>query len=107
MLSYFAKLYYTFMLNVKNVRDYTCGYRAYKYSAVSKAKEKYRDKLVTQSSFACMMEVLYKISKIGAKFDEVPFVLRYDNKGGQSKMRVFKTIFNSLITALKLKLGII
>ena len=49
------------------------------------------------------MELLYKIYLVGAKFEEVGFELRYDNKCGKSKMNVLKTAERSLITAIKLK----
>ena len=50
-----------------------------------------------------MMELLYKLYKSGATFDEVPFSLYYDDKEGASKMRILKTIKDSFITALKLR----
>lgn len=103
-LSWGARVYYTMVLGVKNVKDYTCGYRAYTYQIIAKAEEKYGDKFVEHRSFACMMEVLYKLSLIGARFQEVPFELRYDNKEGESKMRLAKTIRESLVTALNLRM---
>lgn len=102
-LSNGAGVYYKLVLNVKNVRDYTCGYRVYKYEIIDKAFSEYGDAFVEKKTFACMMEVLYKLYKLGAVFDEVPFVLRYDNKEGESKMRIMKTIKDSLITALSLR----
>ncbi|MCR4717270.1 MAG: glycosyltransferase [Lachnospiraceae bacterium] len=102
-LSNGAGVYYKLVLNVKNVKDYTCGYRVYKYSIIDKAINKYKDKFVEKQTFACMMEVLYKLYKIGAVFDEVPFTLRYDNKEGASKMRIMKTIKDSLLTSLSLR----
>ncbi|MBQ7541058.1 MAG: glycosyltransferase family 2 protein [Clostridia bacterium] len=103
-MSWGAKVYYSLLLGVKNVRDYTCGYRAYTYDILEKAYQKYGDNLVERRSFACMMEALYKLSLIGARFDEVPFELRYDHKEGESKMRVLKTAKDSLSTALNLRL---
>lgn len=104
-LSFGARLYYTLVLGVKNVRDYTCGYRVYTYQAIHSAKEKYGNKFITMRSFSCMMEVLYKLYVNGATFDEVPFVLRYDCKEGESKMRIVKTISDSLFTALNLRIN--
>ncbi|MBQ7595778.1 MAG: glycosyltransferase family 2 protein, partial [Clostridia bacterium] len=89
---------------VKNVKDYTCGYRAYTYDIIKKAKEKYGDKFVERRTFACMMEVLYKINLLGADFAEVPFELRYDHKEGESKMHIVKTVKDSLITAANLRI---
>lgn len=102
-LSYGALFYYSIVLKVRNVKDYTCGYRLYSHAIIQKAFEKYGENFVTERSFACMMEVLYKLSRISAKFGEVPFELRYDDKRGASKMRILKTTFNSIIVALKLR----
>ncbi len=103
-MSWGAKAYYTMMLNIKNVKDYTCGYRMYTYDIIEKAINRYGKNFVENRSFACMMEVLYKLSRIGAEFDEVPFELRYDNKEGESKMRIANTVQESLKTAFELRL---
>lgn len=103
-MSWGAKQYYSLLLGVKNVRDYTCGYRAYTYDILQRAYEKYGDQLVERRTFACMMEVLYKLSLTGAQFAEVPFELRYDHKEGESKMRIFRTAKDSLATAFSLRI---
>ena len=98
-----ARVFYTAVLHVKNVKDYTCGYRVYTYEIIKKARGVYGDKFVEMKTFSCMMEVLYKLSLVGAKFDEVPFELRYDNKLGESKMRVLRTVKDSITTAFRLR----
>lgn len=102
-MSDMAKLYYSFVLKVPGVKDYTCGYRLYTYSIIEKLVEKYGEDPIVEKSFACMMELLYKIYTVGATFDETGFELRYDFKQGQSKMNVIKTMKKSLTTAVKLK----
>lgn len=102
-LSLGARFYYQIVLHIKGVRDYTCGYRIYGYDILQKAKKTYGCKLVENKSFACMMEVLYKLYKVGAEIGEVGFVLRYDNKEGQSKMNFKQTIKDSFISALKIR----
>lgn len=102
-MSWGARAFYSAILGVKNVKDYTCGYRAYTYSIIQKAQKTYGGKFVERRSFACMMEALYKLSLIGAKFAEVPFELRYDHKQGESKMRIFKTVKESIGTAIHLR----
>ena len=101
-----AKLYYSMMLHVPNVKDYTCGYRVYTYAALKAAYSKYGPKLVTMRTFSCMMEILYKLHKSGCRFSEVPFSLYYDDKAGASKMKVLRTVKDSLLVALQLRLGI-
>lgn len=98
-----ARLFYTFVLRVKNVKDYTCGYRVYTYDIIAKANEIYGEQFVEMKTFACMMEVLYKLSLCGANFSEIGFELRYDNKQGESKMRILKTVKDSISTALRLR----
>ena len=39
-----------------------------------------------------MADVLLKLRKQGVVFGEAPLRLRYDLKGGESKMQVFRTI---------------
>ena len=103
LMSDMAKLYYSFVLRVPGVKDYTCGYRIYTYQIIQKLVDKFGAEPVTEKSFACMMELLYKIYLVGGKFGEVGFTLRYDNKQGESKMKVIKTVQKSLFTAVKLR----
>ena len=103
-LSDIAKIYYEKVLNINGVKDYTCGYRIYTYNIINKVIESFGKEVVKEKSFACMMELLYKISRVNAKIDEVPFELRYDNKNGTSKMKVFTTMRRSITTAISLQL---
>lgn len=98
-----AKLYYSMILRVPGVKDYTCGYRVYTRAAIAKGLEKYGDRLVENRSFACMMELLYKLYRSGCTFSEVPFILYYGDKNGDSKMNIWKTVHDSLFTAISLR----
>lgn len=102
-MSDMAKVYYSMMLKVPGVKDYTCGYRVYSYACIKRLIDKFGKEPIEEMSFACMMEFLYKIYLAGATFDEVGFELRYDNKQGESKMKVFTTMRKSLSTAFKLR----
>lgn len=103
-----AKCVYSTILKVTNVKDYTCGYRLYKRSILEKLIEKFGEKIIEETGFTCMVEVLYKLYICGAVFAEVPFELRYDLKKGASKMNVMKTSFNSIkfLITLKEKLNV-
>ena len=102
-LSDMAKHYYSCVLRVPGVRDYTCGYRLYKRGIIEKLVAKFGDEPVKEKSFACMMELLYKLYLSGATFSEVGFELRYDKKLGDSKMSVGSTMRNSLSAAWRLR----
>lgn len=102
-MSDMAKHYYSMVLRVPNVKDYTCGYRMYTYDIIEKLVGEFGKDPIVEKSFACMMELLYKLYIVGAQFGETGFELRYDNKKGESKMHVFTTMKKSLTTALKLR----
>lgn len=102
-LSDMAKIYYSIVLRVPGVKDYTCGYRLYKLDCIKRLREVFGEEPIQEKSFACMMEFLYKLHLSGTTFDEVGFELRYDKKQGDSKMRVSSTIKNSLFSALRFR----
>ncbi len=106
LLSDFARAYYTIIFHIPQVRDYTCGYRIYSYRCLKHGAEQFGEQFITQRSFSCMMELLYKLYLSGCQFDEIPFVLHYDNKKGESKMTVFRTVKDSLLTAIRLRFNL-
>jgi dolichol-phosphate mannosyltransferase len=73
---------------VRGVWDYTCGYRAYRVSVLKKAAMRYGDRLIAESGFACMVELLLKLNSLGARFAEIALQLRYDQKPTETKMGV-------------------
>ena len=103
IISDLARFWYTIMLKIPNTRDYTCGYRLYTYDIIDKALKKYGERIITKASFACMMELLYKLYLCDGKVSEIPFLLEYDKKVGTSKMKILKTTKDSLITTLKIR----
>lgn len=102
-MSDMAKLYYSMVLKVPGVKDYTCGYRLYTLNSIQRMVDRFGENPIKEKSFACMMELLFKLYLTGTKFDEVGFELRYDKKQGESKMKVLTTMRKSLSTAWKLR----
>ena len=98
-----ARLVYETLLGVKNVRDYTCGYRLYSRKSLELLQKGFGDQMIEESGFTCMAEVLYKMNLCGVRFTEVPFTLHYDFKEGESKMKVLKTAVNSLKLTFRLR----
>ena len=88
-------------LPVKGARDYSCGYRAYRGSVLARAFETHGDNLITEAGFVSSAEVLLKLAYLPSRVAEVPLVLRYDLKGGASKMNITDTIrrYLRMITA--------
>ncbi|HSI63773.1 MAG TPA: glycosyltransferase [Candidatus Saccharimonadia bacterium] len=80
------------ILPFRNVRDYSTGFRVYRASVISRLVQQFGDQLVEVSGFACMLELLAKLRLIGANVVEIPYTLRYDQKVGVSKLRLFRTL---------------
>lgn len=102
-LSFFRKLtgflagsLFIVFAHLRGVRDYTCGYRAYKASILKKGIAHYGDRFIEENGFSCMVEILLKLKIFNPVFTEVPMILRYDLKIGASKMKVWQTIKNTL-----------
>ncbi|WP_193370349.1 glycosyltransferase family 2 protein [Pelagibius marinus] len=70
------------------IREFTCGYRAYRAKCVKEALNLYGNRFIQlkEFGFVCTLEKLLKLRLLGAKLIEVPFVLRYDMKRGESKL---------------------
>jgi len=88
LISRCANIFMKVFFPVKNVKEYSCGYRAYRAQVMKTAIDYYGNNFIQLRGlgFTCTLEKLIKLSLIGARFAEVPFVLRYDKKVSQSKM---------------------
>lgn len=82
---------------IAGVKDYTCGFRAYRGAELKRALQAYGDRLVEERGFTCMAEILIKLRSVGVRVAEVPLVLRYDLKSGRSKMKVLRTIMRYFV----------
>ncbi len=98
VLSYGARWLFALRLHLKGVRDYTCGFRAYHAKTIQRAFDTYGDQLITRAGFACTDEILVKIARMEPlpRIEEVPFILRYDRKMGESKLELMKTVRETL-----------
>jgi len=81
------------LFRLRGVRDYTCSFRLYSRSALTRAHERYGDSFIRERGFVCQAELLIHLARTGARIGEVPLTLRYDQKRGRSKMRVASTIW--------------
>lgn len=93
VLSHSAGRFLRIARPIPGVRDYSCGFRAYRVGALQAAQTRYPAGIVTTSGFACMVELAFRLAAAGCRFEEVPLLLRYDRKQGSSKMRVARTIW--------------
>ncbi len=105
-MSFAASILFRIVFPIPGVKDYTCGYRAYRAIALRKAFAFYRDEFVNQEGFQCMVDILLKLRRLPLRFCEVPITLRSDRKGGKSKMKVFKTAVRTLLLLLRRRVGL-
>jgi dolichol-phosphate mannosyltransferase len=103
--SWAAGLLFRIMVGFEGIKDYTCGFRAYRVDMLRKTINVYGDKFITQKGFGCMVEVLLKVAGQSATMNEIPMILRYDLKQGESKMNVKKTRRQTLKLLLEYKTG--
>lgn len=94
------------LVPIRGVRDFTCGYRAYRAGVIQRAVQRWGDRFITETGFAAMVDILLKLRLMdNVSMTELPFVLRYDLKPGASKMRVGSNIAASLRLALRRAAG--
>ncbi|RJS87734.1 glycosyltransferase family 2 protein [Candidatus Bathyarchaeota archaeon] len=102
-LSWGLRFFVKFMLGIP-VRDVSSGYRCIRVSSIKRIMEKYGfERFVEARGFEVQLELLYKLFLNGAKIVEVPFILDYSLKKGESKLKIRRTIFGYLRTILKLR----
>lgn len=90
------------MFPIDGLQEYTSGYRVYRAEILHRALATYGGNFVQLKGlgFTCTLEKLVKLKMLGATFAEEPFVLRYDQKTGESKMVASITTFGYVTMAL-------
>jgi len=80
-------------LPIPGVRDYSCGYRAYRLSILAQGTRLYGPNIIKSQNFSGMVELLLKVAPFAEHVTEVPLKLHYELKKGASKMRIGATIW--------------
>ncbi len=91
LLSWGASAIVSLVRPIPGVRDYSCGFRAYRAAVLAWAFERYGDRFVRERGFGCMVELAERL-RGHARFAEVPFVLHYEEKRSASTIRIWPTI---------------
>lgn len=90
---------------MRGVRDYTCGYRAYRADVIKRLIDQHGKEFISERGFSCMVDILLRLRENDLVFTEVPLVLRYDLKPGLTKMKVLQTVFDTLKLLVRRRLG--
>lgn len=97
-----AMCFFKIFFPIKNLNDYSSGFRAYRVNTIREAQNRWRD-LITTNGFDCMAEIAAKFSRMGIRAGEIPLILNYELKEGESKMKVARTVrgYFSLLTKVR------
>ena len=97
ILSVGAALLFKIFFPIKNVRDYTSGFRAFKVKKIRNISKKTKN-FFSETGFSASADILLKLYsfKKELNFQELPINLRYDLRQGRSKMKILKTIYLNL-----------
>ncbi len=102
IISYGANLFMRMVFGIDGVKDYSCGFRAYRLSVIRDAVRIFGNNFLQLRGlgFTSTLETIVKLKLLGCRFAEVPFVLRYDQKASESKMVSSITTLGYLMMAL-------
>jgi len=97
-----ANLFMSVVFPIPNVRDFSCGFRAYRAEVIQDAVEVFGNDFVQLRGlgFTSTLEMVVKLHLLGCRCAEVPFELRYDQKESASKMVGSITALGYLIMAV-------
>ncbi|MCA9255905.1 MAG: glycosyltransferase [Phycisphaerales bacterium] len=103
LLSWGAGLYMKVLFPIRGLRDYSCGYRAYRWETLKRAIDVYGNRFIERKDlgFSCTLEKVVKLDLLGARFGEVAHYLYYDRKKSASKMASLPTTWGYLLLAIK------
>jgi dolichol-phosphate mannosyltransferase len=102
LISAGANIFMRIVFPVPGVREYSCGFRAYRGRVIQQAIAVWGNGFIQLKGlgFTGTLEKLIKLHLLGARFAEVPFVLRYDQKVSDSKMITSVTTLGYMVMAM-------
>ena len=100
-ISHAANIFMKVLFTVPGLRDYSCGFRAYRGKVLQDAIRIFGNNFIQLRGlgFTSTLETVVKLDLLGCRFAEVPFVLRYDQKKSASKMVSSLTTLGYMIMA--------
>jgi len=101
-ISFSANIIFRFLFDVK-VLTLSSFYRAYKVDLIRTIKSKY-PKIISESGYISMIEILIKCINLKATIIEVPMILYSGQRNGKSKMKIFKIFISYILFIFKNKI---
>ncbi len=102
LVSLLANVFMRIVFPIRGIRDCSSGYRVYRGEVIQDAIQIYGDSFIQLRGlgFTSTLETIIKLYLLGCRFNEIPFVLRYDQKQGDSKMVTSSTTLGYLTMAI-------
>ena len=101
IMSRVANGLFRILFPIDGTRTYTNGFRAYRGAMLKRLEQRWENRLIEEAGFAGGTELFLKARALGAKVTEIPFDLHYENRGGESKIRIGRTIATYLTLATR------
>jgi len=79
------------------VKDITSGFRCFRADLIKRLCDTFGSRIIESNGFEASLELLFKTVHSGGFVDEVPILLDYGRKGGDSKMHLFSTVVSYLV----------
>lgn len=99
-----ANYFMHLLFPIKNVKDYTIFFRAYRIGIIRKVSDYFgKYGLIQSKGFVANAEFLIKLSLFTCRIEEIPFVYNYAKKIGKSKINVLRTINEYFVLTSYLK----
>lgn len=97
-----ANIFMKILFGMPGIKDFSCGFRAYRGRLVRDSVRIFGNSLLQMRGFGftSTLEIIVKLHLLGARFAEVPFGLRYDQKASESKMVSSTTMIGYFVMAL-------
>jgi len=77
---------------LRGITTFSSFFRLHRAALLRDAQDTYGSSLITETGFVCMVELLVKLKRMGARMDEVPMLLDARVRRGGSKMKVLRTV---------------
>ena len=102
-ISRVANLLLKIIFPIPGLKEYTCGFRAYRAALIQDAIAIFGNYFIDLKGmgFTGTVEKLIKCKMMGARVGEIPFVLRYDQKMSSSKVVTSLTTLGYLVLIAK------
>lgn len=102
-LSWGAGKFMNYFAPIPGVRDYSCGFRAYRFSILVEGMRQYGPNIIKSHNFSGMVELLLKVAPFARLVTEIPLELHYERKKGVSKMRIRATVWGYILLIYQIK----